>query len=187
MRGSLSAISGDLSRSWSPGGRNPSRRRTRNEKEGRAAHVRIGPFGPWPDGDTVLASDRAGGGRTINSTSLTLPAGVGSEASSVPATVTAVNDNVDDDAETIVIGALLDGVALGDARTVTITDDDGTPVVTLVLTPSSIAEDGGVHGGGCARAGIPCRSRGLRAVRNDAEIRGGGHLKHRLDHGHRRG
>ena len=66
MRGSLSAISGVLSRSWSPGARNPSRRRTRNEKEGRAADVRIGPFGPWPDGDTVLASDRAGGGRSPN-------------------------------------------------------------------------------------------------------------------------
>ena len=80
---------------------------------------------------------------TISSRSLTLPAGAGTELSSVTATITAIDDNLDDDAETIVLGALLDGAALGDEQTVTITDDEGTPQVTLTLTPPSIAEDGG--------------------------------------------
>ena len=92
---------------------------------------------------SVSGTATTGADYTISSTSLTLPAGAGAEASIVTATVTAVNDNVDDDAETIVIGALLDGVAFGAGQTVTIADDDGTPVVTLVLTPPSIAEDGG--------------------------------------------
>ena len=92
---------------------------------------------------SVSGTATTGADYTISSTSLTLPAGAGAEASIVTATVTAVNDNVDDDAETIVIGALLDGVAFGAGQTVTIADDDGTPAVTLVLTPPSIAEDGG--------------------------------------------
>ena len=81
---------------------------------------------------------------TISAQTLTLPAGAGDGASSVTATVTALDDNIDDDAETIVVGAQRDGAALGAEQTVTITDDDGTPLVTLVLTPPSIAEDGGV-------------------------------------------
>ena len=81
---------------------------------------------------------------TISAQTLTLPAGAGDGASSVTATVTALDDNIDDDAETIVVGAQRDGAALGAEQTVTIADDDGTPLVTLVLTPPSIAEDGGV-------------------------------------------
>ena len=81
---------------------------------------------------------------TIGSQTLTLPAGAGSSAASVTTSVTGLDDNIDDDAETVTIGGLLDGVAFGAAQTVTIADDDGSPQVTLVLTPPSIAEDGGV-------------------------------------------
>ena len=93
---------------------------------------------------SVAGTATSGADYTISSQTLTLPAGAATEASSVTATVTGVDDSVDDDAETIVIGALLDGVAFGAEQTVTITDDEGSPQVTLVLTPPSIAEDGGV-------------------------------------------
>ena len=92
---------------------------------------------------SVSGSATAGTDYTISARTLTLPAGAGSEVSSVTATLTALDDNVYDDAETIVIGALLDGVAFGTEQTVTIADDEGIPAVTLVLTPPSIAEDGG--------------------------------------------
>ena len=93
---------------------------------------------------SVAGTATSGADYTISSQTLTLPAGAATEASSVTATVTGVDDIVDDDAETIVIGALLDGVAFGAEQTVTIADDEGSPQVTLVLTPPSIAEDGGV-------------------------------------------
>ena len=93
---------------------------------------------------SVAGTATTGTDYTISSQTLTLPAGAGAEASSATATVTAVDDNVDDDAETVVIGALLEGVAFGAEQTVTIADDEGSPQVTLVLTPPSIAEDGGV-------------------------------------------
>ena len=93
---------------------------------------------------SVAGTATSGTDYTISAQTLTLPAGAGDGASSVTATVTALDDNVDDDAETVVVGAQRDGAALGAAQTVTITDDDGTPLVTLALTPPSIAEDGGV-------------------------------------------
>ena len=93
---------------------------------------------------SVAGTATTGADYTISSQTLTLPAGAATEASSVTATVTGVDDIVDDDAETIVIGALLEGVAFGAEQTVTITDDEGSPQVALVLTPASIAEDGGV-------------------------------------------
>ena len=93
---------------------------------------------------SVAGTATTGTDYTISAQTLTLPAGAGDGASSVTATVTALDDNVDDDAETVVVGAQRDGAALGTAQTVTITDDDGTPLVTLALTPPSITEDGGV-------------------------------------------
>ena len=76
---------------------------------------------------------------TIDSESLTLPAG----QTSVATEVTGVNDSVDDEAETIVITASLSGSTVGTSATITITDDD-TPAWTVGVSPSSIAEDGGV-------------------------------------------
>ena len=92
---------------------------------------------------SVSGSATAGTDYTISARTLTLPAGAGSEVSSVTATLTALDDNVYDDAETIVIGASRDGATFGTEQTVTIADDEGIPAVTLVLTPPSIAEDGG--------------------------------------------
>ncbi len=82
----------------------------------------------------------------ISSKSLTLPAGVGSGASSVTATVTAVDDNFydgRDDDETIVIAGSREGTAFGAQHTISIADDEYSPEFTLILTPASISESGG--------------------------------------------
>ena len=60
---------------------------------------------------------------TVALESLTLTAG----ESSVATTVTAVQDRVDDDAETILITASHGGGAIGAEQTITIIDDDATP------------------------------------------------------------
>ena len=77
---------------------------------------------------------------TVSATQLTLPAG----ASSVTATVTAVDDGVFEGDETLLISGQADGAAFGEQQTLTITDNEGARRVTLVLSPDSIAEDGGV-------------------------------------------
>ena len=92
---------------------------------------------------SLSGSATDGADYTISAESLTLPAGAGTEASSVTATITALDDNLDDDAETVVIGALLDDAAIGAEQTITIADDEGTPLVSLLLTPPSITEGGG--------------------------------------------
>ena len=76
---------------------------------------------------------------TIGAESLTLTAG----QSSVTATVTAVDDLLDDDAETVVITASAGGTTIGTAQTITITDDDDAPALTVSVSPASIAENAG--------------------------------------------
>ena len=63
---------------------------------------------------------------TVVLESLTLTA----RQSSVATTVTAVQDRVDDDAETILITASHGGGTIGAEQTITIIDDDATPAVT---------------------------------------------------------
>ena len=63
---------------------------------------------------------------TVALESLTLTAG----QSSVATTVTAVQDRVDDDAETILITASHGGGTIGAEQTITIIDDDAAPAVT---------------------------------------------------------
>ena len=65
---------------------------------------------------------------TIDATTLTLDAG----ETEVTATITAFDDTEDDDAETVVVTASLDGTTVGSAQTITIDDDDdGLPEVEL--------------------------------------------------------
>ena len=59
-------------------------------------------------------------------------------------TVTGLPDEVFEGGETVTISALLDGIGFGVERTITLTDGDTAPAVTLVLTPDSISENGGV-------------------------------------------
>ena len=101
-------------------------------------------------GGTTFASDQTialtlagtatkGDDYTINSESLTLPAG----ADSVTATVTAVQDTIDDDAETVLITATHNSDTIGAQQTVTITDDDAAPTLSVAVNPAAIAEAAG--------------------------------------------
>ena len=81
---------------------------------------------------------------TIGGKTLTLPAGAGTSASMVTATVTGLDDSLDDDDETIEISGTHNGVAFGDRRTVTIEDDDD-PEVTVSFAQSGYRAAEGGH------------------------------------------
>ena len=93
---------------------------------------------------SLSGSATTGADYAISAQTLTLPAGSGANASSVTAAVTAVHDGVFEGDETLVISGQADGAAFGEQQTLTITDNEGSPQVALVLSPGSIAEDGGV-------------------------------------------
>ena len=79
----------------------------------------------------------------IDATTLTLPAGVGQDPSSVTTTVRAKDDPIDDDSETIVVSATRGGVEFAN-RTVTVTDDEvGSTRVDLAVNPAQVREDAG--------------------------------------------
>ena len=79
----------------------------------------------------------------IDATRLTLPAGDGTNASSVTTTVRSLDDGIDDDAETVVLSATRGGSGFA-SRTVTIIDDDtGSTRVDLSLVPAQVREDAG--------------------------------------------
>ena len=74
---------------------------------------------------------------TISSTSLTLTAGT----TSVTATVMAVDDNYDDDGETVIITASY-GIGTIGSETVTITDNDDAPTFSFMVSDASPSEAG---------------------------------------------
>ena len=76
---------------------------------------------------------------TISAESLTLAAG----ETSVTATVTAVQDTIDDDAETVLITASHGDDTIGAPQTVTITDDDGEATLSVSVNNATIAEAAG--------------------------------------------
>ena len=69
---------------------------------------------------------------TVSGKTLTLPAGSGTTASMVTATVTGVDDSLDDDDETIEVSGSRNGVAFGSTQTIAIEDDDW-PVLTVTF------------------------------------------------------
>ena len=80
---------------------------------------------------------------TIDATSLTLPAGVGQNPSSVTTTVRAKDDPIDDDSETIAVSATRGGVEFA-SRTVTVADDEvASTRVDLAVNPAQVREDAG--------------------------------------------
>ena len=80
----------------------------------------------------------------IDAKRLTLPAGTGTDASSVTTTVRALDDTVDDDDETVIISATRNGAEF-DNRTLTIIDDEtGSTRVDLSVNPAQVREDAGV-------------------------------------------
>ncbi len=91
-------------------------------------------------------ADAAGGDFTL-SAAATLTIAAGETASSGTVTVTANPNTVDSPDKTVTISGAADGgngVADPAAATLTITDDDMLPTLTLKLSPASISEDGGV-------------------------------------------
>ena len=92
----------------------------------------------------AAVSPAVAGDFTRSGTTLTIAAG--STASTGTVTVTAVDNQVDSPDKTVTIGGTATGglgVADPSAQELTITDDEETPVVTLSLSPSTIAENGG--------------------------------------------
>ena len=82
-------------------------------------------------GDFTLSAD----------TTLTIAAGATSSTGTV--TITAVDNSVDAPDKTVTVSATVggnSGVANPSDQTLTITDDEGTPTVTLALAPTSIKE-----------------------------------------------
>ena len=88
------------------------------------------------DGTAIAGTDYTAGNGTLTF-------GTGDESKTI--TVTVTGDDVDEPNETITVTlSNAPGATITDATaTGTITDDDGPPAVTLVLTPASITEAGG--------------------------------------------
>ena len=122
----------------------------------------------------------------------------GASSGYVDFTLTPTDDDIDEPNEGISIeGTLTDVMVTG--TTITLTDDEGTPTVTLVLTPTTINESGNgnelEHGDGDAVGRVECRGDGggLGAERcpghverqHDPDDRGGLEGQHRCgdDHG----
>ena len=92
------------------------------------------PVSPAVAGDFTLSGSRL----TIAANSLT---------STGTVTITANDNDVDAPDRTVTVSATLtnsQGISGPDDTTLTIEDDEATPAVTLVLTPASIGENGGV-------------------------------------------
>ena len=98
---------------------------------------------------TVTVSAAAGahavdGDFTLSGTTLTIAPGVTTSTGTV--TIAAVNNDADEPDKEVTVSAVADnaqGVTAPASVTLTLTDDEGSPTVTLILTPSSISENGG--------------------------------------------
>ena len=96
--------------------------------------VSVAPESPAEAGDYTLSTNLE----------LTVPAGATTSTGEV--TITAVDNDVDAPDKTVTVSATATNAqGITDPRdvTLTITDDDDTPAVTLVLTPATISENGG--------------------------------------------
>ena len=95
--------------------------------------ISASPVSPAADGDFTISSSR----------SLSIPAGSTSAAGTV--TITGVDNSVDGPDKSVTVSATVTGhdVTAPSSRTLTITDDEAAPTVTLVLSASSVSENGG--------------------------------------------
>ena len=125
---------------------------------------------------TLTGTATQGGDYTIEATSLVLPAGAGSAALSVSTTITGVDDTGADPGETVIVTGSVGGVDFDTARTITIADNEGSPTVTLVLTPEAVFEGRFQHGQRAGLAGIG------RGIRRDGERGGRGSGRRRRLH-----
>ena len=95
--------------------------------------VSASPVSPAVSGDFTISSNKT----------LTIAAGQTSSTGAV--TITGVDNGVYAPDKSVTVSAMVSGggVSAPPSRTLTITDDEGSPTVTLKLSPSSISEDGG--------------------------------------------
>ena len=102
---------------------------------------------------------------TVDPTTLTLPAGEGTGASTVSATVTGVDDDHDDDDEIIELTGYRNGLAFGSRRTVVI-DDDDDPDVTVAFRAANYRVGEGSHVDVPVDAECGAGARGVDSDRN---------------------
>ena len=96
--------------------------------------VSVSPVSPAVSGDFAITSNR------------TLTIEAGSTSSTGAVTITGVDNGVDAPDKSVTVSAAVSGglgVSAPSSRTLTITDDDAAPTLTLDLSPSSISENGG--------------------------------------------
>ena len=93
---------------------------------------------------TVAASPGAGTDFTLSGNTRLVFAD-GATASTGTVTITATDDNADaPNAQVTISGSVAGDIRPPDATTLTLIDDEGTPMLALALSPSSISETGGV-------------------------------------------
>ena len=93
---------------------------------------------------TVAASPGAGTDFTLSATTALVFAD-GATASTGTVTITAMDDNADaPNAQVTISGTIGGDIRPPDPTTLTLIDDEGTPMLALALSPSSISETGGV-------------------------------------------
>ena len=90
----------------------------------------------------AAGANTASGDFTLSGTTLTIAAGATTSTGAV--TITAVDNDVDAPNKTVTVSATASGggVANPGNQTLTITDDEGVPTVTLALDPATINESG---------------------------------------------
>ena len=118
-------------------------------ENGGAATLTAGLDGPVPEATTVTVAAAPGAGAAagdfrLSGTTLTIPANATASENSV--TITAVDNRVDAPDKTVALSATVSGgqgAAAPDPRTLTITDDEAAPAVTLTAASAAIWEDGG--------------------------------------------
>ena len=97
--------------------------------------VSVSPISPAVNGDFTISSDA------------TLTIAAGSTHSTGVVTITGVDNRADAPHKSVTVSATVSGgheLSDPSSRVLTIRDDDDAPTVTLVLSPSSISENGGV-------------------------------------------
>ena len=92
---------------------------------------------------SVAGTATEGADYRISEKALTLPGGMGTSAATVSATLTGVDDDIDDDGETVIVWGIHNGATVGPRRTLTIADDDD-PQVTVSFAQGDY---GAVEGG----------------------------------------
>ena len=111
--------------------------------------VSASPVSPAVPGDFAISSNRI----------LTIAAGQTSSTDTV--TITGVDNDVDAPDKSVTVSAAVSGglgVSAPSSRTLTITDDEGAPTVTLDLSPPSIGENGGAANVTASLSGLSSQS-----------------------------